>query len=123
MRRKNSGPRWTASVIQKALDIAWDMWEQRNNIYNNTMHPRRAGTTEEIRAQLPELYHCGSHSLLPIDRHLFSKPEATLLRGEPNLMLQWINLFLTATRRAAVTAEDLDLTMTSEGALMRRWLD
>jgi hypothetical protein len=123
MRRKNSGRRWTTSVIQKALDIAWDMWEQRYGINNNTMHSRLAANTEEIRAQLRELYGCGSHSLLPIDRHLFSKPEATLLTGEPNLMQQWIILSLTATQRAAVTAEDLDRTMTSERALMRPWLD
>jgi hypothetical protein len=123
MRRKNSGRRWTASVIQKALDIARDMWEQRNDISNNTMHPRQVATMEEIREQLRELYRCGSHSLLPIDLHLFSKPEATLLTGEPNLMLQWINSFLTATQRAAVSAEDLDQTMTSDRALMRCWLD
>jgi hypothetical protein len=37
-------------------------------------------------------------------------------------MLQWINSFLTATRWAAVATEDLEHTMTSERALMRRWL-
>jgi hypothetical protein len=123
MRRKNSGRRWTASVIQKALDIAWDMWEQRNDINQNTMHPRRAANMEEIKAQLRESYHCGRNSLLPIDPYLFSKAEASLLMGEPNLMLQWIYSFLTATRRAAVAEEDLERTMTSKRALMRCWLE
>jgi hypothetical protein len=123
MRRKNSGRRWTLLVIQKALDIAWDMWEQRNDINQNTMHPRRAANMEEIKAQLQESYGCGRNSLLPIDQHLFSKPEATLLMGEPNLLLQWIYLFLTATRRAAVAEEELERTMTSKRALMRRWLE
>ncbi len=123
LHKKNTDQRWTTLLSQKVLEVAWDMWEQRYGINNNTMHSRRAANMEEIRAQLRELYGCGSHSLLPIDRHLFSKPEATLLTGEPNLMRQWIILSLTATRRAAVTAEDLDRTMTSECALMRRWLD
>jgi hypothetical protein len=121
--RRNSGRRWTASVIQKALDIAWDMWEQHNGINQNTMHPRRAATMEEIKAQLQESYRCGPNSLLSIDQHLFSKSEATLLLGEPHLMLQWIYLFLTATRRGVVAAEDLRRTMTSNRALMRHWLE
>jgi hypothetical protein len=107
MRRKNLARRWTASIIQKALNIAWDMWEQRNDINQNTMHPRRVSDVEEIKAQLRDLYHCGHNSLLPIDRHLFSKSQTTLLLGEPHLMQQWINLFLTATRRAAKATEDL----------------
>jgi hypothetical protein len=121
-KRKNSGRRWTASVIQKALDIAWNTWEQRNNINQNTMHPRRVAGVEEIKAQLRVSFLCGRNSLLPIDRHLFSKSEATLLMGDPRLMLQWINLFLTSTGRAAVATEDLERTMTSKRALMRRWL-
>ena len=122
MRRKTLGRPWTASVIQKALDIASDMWEQRNGINQNTMHPRRVADVEEIKAQLRDSYHCGRNSLLPIDQHLFSKSQATLLLGEPHLMQQWINLFLTATRRAAKATEDLERTMTSERALMRCWL-
>jgi hypothetical protein len=118
MRRKNSGRRWTASVIQKALDIAWGMWEQRNDINQNTMHPRRVADVKEIKAQLRDSYHCGHNSLLPIDRHLFSKSQTTLLLGEPHLMQQWINSFLTAAK----VTEDLERTMTSERALMRRWL-
>jgi hypothetical protein len=67
MKRKNSGRRWTALVIQKALDIAWDMWEQRNDINQNTMHPRWVTDVEEIKAQLQASYQCGRNSLLPID--------------------------------------------------------
>jgi hypothetical protein len=67
MKWKNSGRRWTASVIQKALDIAWDMWEQRNDINQNTMHPRRVTDEEEIKAELQASYQCGRNSLLPID--------------------------------------------------------
>jgi hypothetical protein len=88
------------------------------------MHPRRVTNMEEIKAQLWVSYRCRrKNSLLPIDRHLFSKSEATLLMGKPHLMLQWTNLFLAATRPAAVAKEDLERTMTSERALMHTsWL-
>jgi hypothetical protein len=32
LQKKNTGCRWAISVIQKALDVSWDMWEQRNDI-------------------------------------------------------------------------------------------
>jgi hypothetical protein len=119
LHRKNSGRRWVSSVIQKARDIAWDIWEQRNDINQNTMHPWRAAEVVGIKAQLRVLYRGGSDSLLPIDHHLFSKLEATLQLGEPNLMLQWITSVLTAYRRAAVATKNIKQTMTAERALMQ----
>jgi hypothetical protein len=98
------------------------MWEQRNDINQNTMPPRREADMEEIKAQLRASYLCGRNSLLSINRHLFSKSEATLLMGEPHLILQLFKTFLTATRGAAVATEDLERAMTSERALMRCWL-
>jgi hypothetical protein len=121
LHRKNSGRRWTSSVIQKALDIAWDMWEQRNDINRNTMHPRWAAAIDKIKAQLRGLYR-QERNFLPIDRHLFLKSESTLLLGEPHLMLQWITSVITASWRAAAATNDLEQTMTAERALMQRWL-
>jgi hypothetical protein len=59
------------SVKQKALDIAWDMWEQQNDVNQNTMHPRRAAAVEEIKAQLWVLYRREPNFLLPTDCDLF----------------------------------------------------
>jgi hypothetical protein len=123
LKRKNSGRRWTSSVIQKALDIAWDMWEQRNDINNNSMHPRRAADMEKIKAKLRDLYAKGYLHLLQIDHHLFSKSVETLQLGEPNLMQQWIHSHTTATRRAEAATEDLARNTTAQRDLMRRWLE
>ncbi len=86
------------------------------------MHPWRALEVDKVKAQLRILYRRGSESLLPIDCTLFSKSEATLQLGEPRLMLQWITSALTASRRAAVAANNLKRTMMAERALMQRWL-
>jgi hypothetical protein len=123
LKRKNSGRRWTSSIIQKALDIAWDMWEQRNNINNNSMHPRRAADMEKIKAKLRDLYAKGYLHLLQIDHHLFSKSVETLQLGEPHLMLQWIHSHTTATRRAGAATEDLARNTTAQRDLMRRCLE
>jgi hypothetical protein len=103
LQKKNTGQRWAISLIQKALDVAWDMWEQQNDINNNTLHPRHAAEVLEIKAQLQSLYQTGSAGLLPQDNLLFFKQEAnTLLKGLPTEMLQWISSVLLASRRAAL---------------------
>ena len=40
LQKKNTtGQRWVTSLIQKALDVSWDRWQQRNDIHNHTLHP------------------------------------------------------------------------------------
>jgi hypothetical protein len=119
---RKTGRRWTISVIQKALDVAWDMWEQRNDILHNTLHPRRAAEVLAIKNKLRSLYRKGTTGFLPNDRLLFSKSEAKLLKGEPTEMIQWITSVLHASRRAAQATTDEDATMQSERDQMRGWL-
>jgi hypothetical protein len=120
--KKNTGRRWTISLIQKALDVAWDMWQQRNDIKHNTLHPRAAAAVIDIKVQLQLLYRNGSAGFLSQDKLLFNKSEATLLKGESSEMLQWITSVLNATRRAAQAKNDAYATMKTERALMKRWL-
>ena len=123
LQKKNTGRRWIISLIQKALDVAWDMWEQRNDVKHNTLHPRRAAEVLDIKVQLQLLYRTGRKGFLTQDCLLFSKSEATLLKGDPSDMLQWITSVLNATRRAAQAKNDLEATMQSERALMKLWLE
>jgi hypothetical protein len=120
--KKNTGRRWTISLIQKALEVAWDMWEQRNHIKHNTLHPRAAAAVMDIKVQLQLLYRKGKAGFLSQDKLLFSKSEEKLLKGEPTEMLQWITSVLNATRRAAQAKNDAEATMQDERALMKRWL-
>jgi hypothetical protein len=122
LHKKNTGRRWAISLIQKALDVAWDMWEQRNHIKHNTLHPRRAAEVARIKVQLQLLYRKGNAGLLPQDRLLFYKTEETLLEGKPVEMLQWTASVLKAIRRAATAKHDQEATMASERSLMKLWL-
>jgi hypothetical protein len=109
-------------VIQKALDVAWDMWQQRNDIKNNSLHPRRVTKVTAIKVQLQLLYRKGRKPFLAQDRLLFSKTKSKLLNGTPEEMLQWISSVLNANRRAAAAKADLDSSMTAERGLMKLWL-
>ena len=122
LQKKNTGRRWAISLVQKALEVSWDMWEQRNDIKHNTLHPRRAAEVTRIKVQLQLLFRKGCKQFLTQDRLLFSKSEATLLKGSPIEMLQWSTSVLNAARRAAAAANDVEATMQAERALMKRWL-
>jgi hypothetical protein len=41
--------RWVTSLSQKALDVAWDQWQRRNDIHDHTLHPWRAAEAIESR--------------------------------------------------------------------------
>ena len=122
LHKKNTGRRWTIAIIQKAIDVAWDMWEQRNDIKHNTLHPRAAAAVIDIKVQLQLLYRKGNKGFLAQDKLLFSKSETTLLKGEPSEMLQWITSALNAKRRAAQAKNDEAATMQTERELMKAWL-
>jgi hypothetical protein len=122
LQKKNAGRRWTVSLIQKAVDVAWDMWEQRNDIEHNTLHPRAAAAVFEIKAQLQLLYSEGKDGFISQDQLLFFKSADTLLKGEPAEMLQWITAVLHAKERSAQAKQDIVATILEERALMRCWL-
>jgi hypothetical protein len=98
------------------------MWEQRNDILHNTLHPRRAAEVLAIKNKLRSLYRKGTTGFSPNDRLLLSKSEAKLLKGEPTEMIQWITSVLHASRRAAQAKTDEAATMQSERDQMRGWL-
>jgi hypothetical protein len=87
LHKKNTGRRWIVSLIQKALDVAWDMWEQRNDIKHNTLHLCQAAEVIDIKVNLLLLYRQGHAGFLYQYCLLFSKSEDTLLLGEPIEML------------------------------------
>jgi len=120
--QRNTGRRWTISLIQKAIDVAWDMWEQRNDIKYNTLHPRAAAAVIDIKVRLQFLYRKGKEGFLAQDKLLFAKTETKLLKGEPSEMLQWITSVLNAKRRAAQAKNDEAATMQAERELMKAWL-
>jgi hypothetical protein len=48
-RRCATDQRWVTSLTQRALDVAWDRWQQRNDVHNHTLHPWRAAEAIESR--------------------------------------------------------------------------
>jgi hypothetical protein len=120
--KRTTGRRWTIAIISKLWDIAWDMWQHRNHIKHNTLHPRKQLEMEFLGQQVRELYAQGAKELLPRDQQLFQKSVQTLQKGTGNEQEQWITSVLLAHQRAAADTANRKASMTTERALMETWL-
>jgi hypothetical protein len=98
------------------------MWEQRSGIKHDTLHPRRAAEVTRVKVQLQLLCRKGCEKFLTLDHLLFSKSEATLLKGSPyrNAPVERFSAKRSATRGSS--RERRGTTMQAERDLMKRWL-
>jgi hypothetical protein len=120
--KRTTGRRWTIAIISKLWDIAWDMWQHRNHIKHNTLHPKKQLEMAIIGQRVEDLYEQGPADLLPRDRSLFLKTLTTLRDGNANEQEQWITSVLLAHQRAEATRANRDASMTTERSLMETWL-
>jgi hypothetical protein len=63
--KRTTGRRWTIAIISKLWDISWDMWQHRNHIKHNAVHPHKQLELDSIGHQVDELYAQGDAAVLP----------------------------------------------------------
>jgi hypothetical protein len=44
----NTGKQWVKQLILQLFNISWDMWEHRNGIKHNTIHPAKAREIQQL---------------------------------------------------------------------------
>ena len=98
------------------------MWQHRNHVTHNTLHPQKQLEMELLGLQVNEWYEQGPDELLLRDRNLFQKPVATLLKGSGNEQEQWVTSVRLAHQRAAAAKATRDASMINERAMMESWL-
>ncbi len=120
--KRTTGKWWTVAIISKLWDIAWDMWQHRNHVIHNTLHPKKQLEMELLGLQVNEWYEQGPEELLIRDRNLFQKSVETILKGTGNEQEQWVTSVRLAHQRAAAAKATRDASMINERALMETWL-
>jgi hypothetical protein len=109
------------AIISKLWDIAWDMWQHRNHIAHNTLHPKKIVELARIGQQVEELYAQGAKDLLQRNQSLFQKSLATIKKGNCNEQEQWVTSVLLAKQRSAAVKSACNTSMTTERTLMETW--
>jgi hypothetical protein len=89
-RSKRSGQRWVTLLIKKLWEVAWDLWEHRNDILHHQENEVRQTEGPLINRELTSLYHLLiSRTLQQRDRYLISLPLHNLLDKPLPYRTQW----------------------------------
>jgi hypothetical protein len=99
------------------------MWEQRNGIVHETLHPHRLAQLLALQQTVCDRFQEGCDTLLPRDQQLFAKGLDTLLKkGSDCEMNQWMTPVMLTRQRSSSAREDYEASLRSERALMQSWL-
>jgi hypothetical protein len=116
--KKNTGKRWTTTLIKKLWEISWDMWEHRNGELHHPASP--AAFREHARLDaLITLEYANIRSLSRKDLRWFRRPQAVLVLEPIDYKLQWLESVRLARARFK-RRHRLDLTV--ERKAMREYL-
>jgi hypothetical protein len=98
---RRSCKRWTIALITKLWDVAWDLWEHRNEVYHqNSNHALQEDTTV-LDLQVKDLYdNLALTGLLQKDQHLQCISLQRLLTFSRSRKVEWIEQFNLAMAQA-----------------------
>jgi len=116
---KNTGKRWTTTLIKKLWEISWDMcWEQRNGELKNPASPAQLREHARLDALIAPKY-TDIRTLAKKDRRWFQCPKEVLYTEIIDYKTQWLESVLLA--RARYTRRHRR-DLTCERAAMRDYL-
>jgi hypothetical protein len=88
--RRNTGKRWASSLVIKLLDIAWDLWDHRNQIKFNLETAQDLARRDSILQAVRSEYAFGRSGLPRRDWHLFKRPLMSLLASSLHYLDAWL---------------------------------
>ena len=107
--------RWATSIILKLWDVAWDMWDQRNQF----LHDKDFGlTVVALNQDIQSLFHAGEESVPLDERALFCTSLQDLLASPVTNRQLWVLRVKAAVARAARSRPEFYY----ERTIMRSWL-
>jgi hypothetical protein len=122
MGHRRNGLRWTVAIIQKLWDIAWDLWEQRNDFLHAHDNPDLLNDMAAIDDEIKQQFRRGPATLPPRTHYLFSGTVEDLLATSFPHRQKWLTTVHSARKhdrtRQARTYSSLDASR----RLMRAWL-
>jgi hypothetical protein len=105
--RRNTGKRWATSLVVKLWEVAWDLWNHRNQVKFNLETAQDIARCESILAAVRSEYSVSWSSLPRQDWRLFQCPLLSILSGSLHYLDAWLLRVKTARSRQARRAADL----------------
>jgi len=118
LKRKNTGKRWTTTLIKKLWEVIWDMWQQRNDELKNPTS--LASLREHARLDLLiSADYANIRRLSLKDRRWFRRPKEVVYTESIDYKNQWLESVSLARARYARRHRN---DHTAERASMRHYL-
>jgi hypothetical protein len=132
--RRNTGKRWATSLVMKLWEVAWDLWDHRNQAKYNLETAQDIAWRDSILLAVQSEYSFGRSTLPRRDWRLFKHPLLSLLSSSLHYLDAWLLRVKTAhsrqTRRTAdsanpsvPTAEENLPTLDGSHCIFRHFLE
>ena len=87
-----TGKMWTAELVKKLWDIAWDLWEHRNGVLHESENVVSNAALRHLDMKVMDTFNRIRSLLLPAhDRHLISLSLSRLLKKDRIYKEVWLN--------------------------------
>jgi len=96
---RKSSKWWMTVLIQKLLQIAWDMWQHQNHVLHNSKSNQSTILEGNTNAQLQAIYDLGSSSI-PKEARILWKCTKKELIALPLYKQQWIEMAIIAQQKS-----------------------
>jgi hypothetical protein len=117
--RRNTGKRWATSLIVKLWEVAWDLWDHRNQIKKNLETAQDIVRGEALVLAISSEYAFGRSGLPQRDWRLFNRPLLSALASSLHYLEAWLLRVQTARSRKDRRDDDTSnaLLLTAEDNL------
>ena len=92
---RRTGRRWLASVVKKLLDLAFQMWQHRNDVNNKK---ETSTISLDVNRQIELEYQLGFRDLDPAARQLGRKPKPRVLQAALSYRKNWLRSIKAARK-------------------------
>jgi len=114
-----SSRRWTSELIKKLWNVAWDMWEQCNDVLHNSSLNQEIILEKDVNDKIRQIYEVGLGQLLRMDFGLMRHPVDHQLQLPLNVKRQWLESISMAVHQKNLHEHG---TMLAEQRLMEMWV-
>jgi len=88
---RRSGQRWTIELIKRLWNIAWDLWQHRNNVLHEKEHATSASDLRKLNRDVTSFFSALSQLPLPHNSSdIIATPLSTLLRRPIHYKREWL---------------------------------
>ena len=119
---RKSGRRWTIELIKKLFDVAWDLWDHRNDVNNAKKNQATLYNMKKVDPEIRSQFRRGSESMPQRYEYLFAGSVEDLLKSSVQHRLSWIKSVRKARSMNTTRKERREQSFAASRQFMHEWL-